>query len=376
MPQKWRLRVVSLMFDSSIAGGTCDITVHRHNQNGTLDELAIPDGGPWGSNKVNRTFEDFLESVIGTEAFESFKTENREDYLELQRQIEHKKCEFKLAEDGRDNVTLRLSQALRDSHRHHHKKELSDTIKSEEHLKRLLKVKSEKLRIDKTKVKEMFDDLIHEIIEKVHSIICNNTFGPEIHSLVLVGGFADCELVKTAFRSKFCIRTVIIPDEAITVIMKGAVIYGRDVSVIDSRVCRYTYGLDWNEDFDAKIHPLSKKEETDDGPVCKDIFHVLAKEGSSIRKGAIEPIEAYVKYSYQTEMEFPFYRSKAPNFPKFVDDFGCEHIGTLTIDLEDMGSGLDRCIKLFVELSDTEISAKAVDKLGRNFRVRFCISET
>ena len=57
-------------------GGTVDITMHRVAQklpDLLLDELHNPSGGPWGSTFIDAEFEKFVEKLVGSEVFRSFK---------------------------------------------------------------------------------------------------------------------------------------------------------------------------------------------------------------------------------------------------------------------------------------------------------------
>jgi hypothetical protein len=56
-------------------GGTVDITLHSVKQVAPLavDEIAPPSGGPWGSTYVDKQFEEFICSLIGSNKMEIFK---------------------------------------------------------------------------------------------------------------------------------------------------------------------------------------------------------------------------------------------------------------------------------------------------------------
>ncbi|KAH3779975.1 hypothetical protein DPMN_157784 [Dreissena polymorpha] len=111
------------------------------------------------------------------------------------------------------------------------------------------------------------------IIDKVRNILeyLKKVKQHDIKTIFCVGGFADCKLLRDRFRDIFDDR-VIAPSEAITAIMKVAVMFGRDENIIESRISRFTYGLDGSVDFDSNIHDSRRKEETESGDVCKDIF--------------------------------------------------------------------------------------------------------
>jgi hypothetical protein len=46
-----------------------------------------------------------------------------------------------------------------------------------------------------------------------------------INTLVLVGGYSECEILKTTIRETFGDKRVIIPEEAVTAVVKGKTSY-------------------------------------------------------------------------------------------------------------------------------------------------------
>ncbi|WAR10821.1 HS12A-like protein [Mya arenaria] len=74
-----------------LGGGTVDVTAHKVNDDGTLDALMPPSGGPWGGNNVNRKFFELLENIFGAEVFRRFSAEEMDERLELERSFEVKK---------------------------------------------------------------------------------------------------------------------------------------------------------------------------------------------------------------------------------------------------------------------------------------------
>ncbi|XP_052791810.1 uncharacterized protein LOC128225956 [Mya arenaria] len=169
---------------------------------------------------------------------------------------------------------------------------------------------------------------------------------------------------------------VIIPAKANVAIMKGAVIYGREENLIETRICKNTFGLDWNEDFDPRIHPVSKRECTDDGYMCKDIFKVIAKVGDAIASNTpTQIIKSYVKTASQTVMEFPFYRTLTDPPPMFIDDESCTFMGSMKISLEDTTGGIDRFVTLKIFIGATTLNAQAIDNKGRTHRATLLLEK-
>lgn len=90
----------------------------------------------------------------------------------------------------------------------------------------------------------------------------------------MVGGFSESVILQEAVKNVFPGRNVIIPAEPGLVVVKGAVAFGHDPSLISSRISKYTYGTNIIEDFRADEH--SKRYM---GFYCREIFLPLVKAG-------------------------------------------------------------------------------------------------
>ncbi|XP_060569786.1 heat shock 70 kDa protein 12A-like isoform X2 [Ruditapes philippinarum] len=350
-----------------LGGGTLDIAAHRVNGNFQFEEIIPPEGGPWGGDNINFKYEQFLQRISGAPAFSKFRNKNMEDFLMMQRHFENKKCAFN---DRGDNakVTMLVSESFRSLHEQHNREKLTESVRQMT-ISEDVEFKADKMRIKSTLFRSFFTETIDGILETVQDVLCK--IPDNIDTIICVGGFSDCQLLKESIRAKFPDKTVIIPPEASTTIMKGAVIFGRDQSVVNKRISRYTYGLDWNEEFDPARHDPEKREETDDGPVCRDIFKTLIVKGDEIPYNKpTQEIEAYVKSKYQTVIEFPFYRSEILNNPIYIDEIGCHLIGTMSVDIGESRS-LDSCVKLKVYFGATELRAEAKDESGKQYEVKF-----
>lgn len=262
-------------------------------------------------------------------------------------------------------------------HRNEHQESLGKSLTESPHSSGA-NVTHNKLKIQKDLLRKFFDGIINSTIDHIKTTLAK--LDRKIDMILLVGGFADCDLMRKSFDDNFTdkVDAIIYPAaEAVLAVLKGSVLYGRDPSIIDTRICRYTYGLDWNEEFDHTRHPPEKKEDTDDGKYCKDIFLKLIQKGDIVDSSSeSKVIEAYPRYASQEKIEFPFYRSEASMSPKFVDEEGCFHLGTLAVELPPQDRTLQSCIKLKVKFGSTELTAEAIDSTGRKCSSSFNLLQT
>lgn len=351
-----------------MGGGTIDITLYRISASGKLQELDSPTGGPWGSDSINERFKDFIIGLVGAKVFKKFRQECREDYIEWLSDLEHKKCSW----DGESNVNLTVPGSLLAMHKEEYGEDFSKSLKQSPYSTDVTALFN-KLKMRKEMFEKLFKNTVDNTIAHIKNILKN--LSGRVDMFLLVGGFADCDLMRRKIEETFAekVDAIIYPSaEAVLAILKGSVLYGRDPSIIDTRICRYTYGLDWNEEFDPEKHPIEKKETTDDGDYCKDFFFKLIQKGDSVTSSSSSQIiEAYPRYKDQEKIEFPFYRSETKVSPQFVDEEGCFHLGTLSVELPPEDRTLNSCIKLKVRFGLTELTAEAVDSGDRKCSSRF-----
>ena len=362
-----------IIFSSNVVGGTIDITFHKVGASGRLQELDTPNGGSWGSDNINKKVQDFIISLVGATVYEDFRQKCREDFIEWLNDVEGKKCSW----DGKSSVNLTLPGGLLEMHKKEHGEDLSQSIKQSPHRSGIT-LQYNKLKMHKDVFEKLFKDTIESTVEHIKSVI-SKLSTRKLDMILLVGGFSDCELMRKRIDEAFAekVDSIIYPAaEAVLAVLKGSVLYGRDPSIIDTRICRYTYGLDWNEEFDHRKHPRAKREYTDDGAYCKDIFYKLIQKGDTLTSASSKTIDAFPRYKSQERIEFPFYRSESSSVPKFVDEEGCFHLGTLSVELPPEDRTLDSCIKLKVMFGLTELTAEATNSTGRKCSSRFNLLQT
>ncbi|XP_052793961.1 heat shock 70 kDa protein 12A-like [Mya arenaria] len=361
---------------ADLGGGTLDIAAHRINKNHKYDEIMIPDGGPSGGNNINFKFEQLLVSVSGAQAFLLFKDKNSQDYLYFMRTFEHKKCGFP-GDAGKKSVTMLMPLTFAERHIEENHETLKDSVRQTSFSQSVVLIPG-KITVKNSLFESFFEETLVQIEDKLVEVMERLSKRYNIKAIFCVGGFSDCKLVKERIKARFSEKhLVVIPAEANVAIMKGAIIYGRDERLIETRISKYTFGLDWNEDFDPKVHPVSKQENTDDGYMCKDIFKVIAKVNEPIPTNRpTQTFDSYVKTASQTAMEFPFYRTLTDPPPRFIDEPNCYFMGSMKVSLEDTAGGTDRFVTLKIYLGATTLRAEAIDNKGRTHRVTFLLGQT
>ena len=189
----------------------------------------------------------------------------------------------------------------------------------------------------------------------------DNPEGLSIDFILLVGGYASCNTLRSHIQRQFSGQCkVLFPTDPQEVIIKGAVLFGKNPKV-SSRVSALTYGISVSERFVESKHKPENKFTTNDGTeYCCDVFKKLVQKGESVgcdevREHTFTPIS-----SDQTEIPFIFFSTERLNV-KNVDEWGLDRIGSFIVQSPDTTKGLDRSIRLEIKFGFTEIQATATD---------------
>jgi hypothetical protein len=203
-------------------GGTADITVHQRQFNGTIHEVIPPDGGPFGGKSIDDAFYIFLSEICGRNVMEELKTTEPVDYLDLFREFEKKKRS--ITTNQKSKVVITLPVALTELVKKQHKK-FENAVEASRH-KMSVNYGRQKLHISPEAFRDLFKPTIASLIRLIGESLDNPKLS-DLRTILMVGGFSECELVQDAIRDKIGTSIkLIIPVEAGLAVLKGAVLLG------------------------------------------------------------------------------------------------------------------------------------------------------
>ena len=344
-------------------GGTADFTCHEVNPDMTLKELQKPSGGDYGGTTVDNAFRSILNRVFGADIINKFKLNHMGEFYELFDRFEVKKRYF----EGTDKMTLQFPYSLLELYEKHAQETVNETLETSPYRGRVV-FKKDKIVISLDLVKDIFNEAVNKIVEKTNELLqaVNN-----IEAVVLVGGFSESpylnRIMKTKFNGIKVFRNsvqVLTPKEPASAVIKGAVINGHQPTAIDSRVCKYTYGIGRMMWFDDHVHPINKRIEVDDTAWCDDLFNKHIEIGQTVRLG--DEFEEQEYFPITADMKqgvLEVYASTTKN-PQFIDEPNCQLVGLIKIDL----TGGDADAKVLVKLifGGTELIIEArEEKTGK-----------
>ncbi|XP_062582272.1 heat shock 70 kDa protein 12B-like [Saccostrea cucullata] len=313
---------------ADLGGGTADITVHKKCEDHTLEEISPASGGPWGGKSVDDRFIRFLEDISGDGTMSKYKKQSLEDYLDVLRTFEVTKRSVSPEKTGKIQVRIPLSfvEFCKESRK---VKDFPSAIERSPH-KDNVKYVTGKLKWDVNFFKKtFFQKTIESIVKHVDELFEEENVR-DVRNILMVGGFSECKLVQKAIMDNFPNKKVIVPTEAGLAVVKGAVYFGHVPDAISRRVARFTYGIQTWPEFKPTIHPQSKKFEVSGMNRCKDVFFPFVQKGQQIPLGFSKSQIFRPLHDDDTRLECAVYISSEKD-PKFVDDPGCELLGTLQV---------------------------------------------
>ena len=188
--------------------------------------------------------------------------------------------------------------------------------------------------------------------------------------LFLVGGFAESPLLQQAVQKMLQGRSrVIIPHDVGLTILKGAVLFGLDPSIIKVRRSPLTYGVGVLNRFVEGKHPAEKLLVKEGTRWCTDVFDTFIAADQSVALGEL------VKRSYtpakpsQQLIVIHVYCSELESVA-FISDPAVRKCGTLRLDVSGGEAAAPRReIQTLMQFGDTEIRAMALDvSTGRSVK--------
>ncbi|XP_051814755.1 heat shock 70 kDa protein 12A-like [Acanthochromis polyacanthus] len=326
-------------------GGTIDITVHAVLNGGKLKELHKVSGNDMGGQTVDRKFKEFLREIFCDGVWDEYERKYPSDVQKMMYDFTVFKRHDDDVEIGCPYTLGRVAQEVKDVEKFFEQVQGASWNDGS-------------INISRVKLRSFFDESLKSITTSLTEILKANS---NIEYILLVGGYAESQILRKHIKDQFGRHCkVLCPTRPQEVIMKGAVMFGRNPEVLASRKSAFTYGIEMRDRFDASKHKEGKKLTHSGSDWCKDIFNKLVEIGEDV--GWDEPRE----YTFgpaeekQSAMTIAFYCTEEKN-PAYVDDDGVSKIGSFVVNMPNTEGGMNRQVKLEVKFGFTEMKAMATD---------------
>jgi len=341
-------------------GGTVDITVHRNRSEGGLVELHSPSGGAWGSFYINKEFENLLEELLGAEM------KNTSAWFQIMDTFEVAKINF-LPDDPVGSVCLSPinPKEVVDESLHEAITEYNSRHKIQ------LEIGRGQMLDFSSFLCQQFELLTSEIATHISTLLAKPAL-IHVKYLFLVGGFAESSKLRGCIEEKFGhkLKVIVAPSPGISV-MRGAVQYGFDPSIIKERIVTQTIGIQHSGLWDDTKHTGRGQAISDNGErYCNEMVHCFVHANDKIPIGyeVLQPCAPST--SRQTSLRIRLFGSAEPTI-SFISDEGTKLLGYLDLEIPDVGV-YSRVVEVILLFGGTTIAVQATyKKTGQSVKATF-----
>ena len=294
-------------------GGTVDIAAHKLTKfpNGEIKikELVCVHGGPLGGFAVNEKFEEaFLEMCqLSKEDADDMKIEYPSEWTKLVNDFENSKT----SSNDKTERTLDVPKYIYTFIQEKCSKSMEELAKSYDTYEFTWDPDEGELIIPYSTLRTLFTSVIGGICEKIGETLQRCPKSSKIQTIILVGGFATCDILSTTIKTHFPQPMEVIkgPDPWLSV-LQGAISYGKNEKMIYARKMPYTVGVDVCQPFDEDIHDEKYKIICDDQECCDNLFFPLIVINEDVRAGQIATHKFWPVSRLQDTVEITFYATK------------------------------------------------------------------
>ncbi|KAL4224281.1 hypothetical protein ACF0H5_017735 [Mactra antiquata] len=344
---------------ADLGGGTADLLAVEVEKGGKLKELHQCRGDNIGGQNINEAFRQLChDSFKGDKWQKMFRDLSPADIVEMEATFENAKVQIGSGDSDSEMIPFKIPDEIRKG---------LDTRAITLKTGSIVHYNDKTFSFKSAVVREqLFKTTCHMLYDAIKNVL-NREEAKGIKTVILVGGFSESPIVTGTLRKNVKVDfpgvKVVVPDSPFKSVLLGAVLYGHDPMIFNSRISRETYGVKSNVDFDETKHDASKKWRNEETGVfkCKDIFDIHVKKGQSVSLLEPQPKQVYnPAYQDQKSVSLPIYSSSNIN-PQYTTDEGCKQIGIVEVEMSDTTGGRDRKVEVSMSYGGTQIAVLAKD---------------
>ncbi|CAM9635397.1 unnamed protein product [Ectocarpus sp. 8 AP-2014] len=350
-------------------GGTVDITAHKILSVDPLKlfEVAAPDGGVWGSTRVDKAFEEWFKMFLGRWEEEI----DDETWLSIMMTWERKKAEF-TGQDALQSLRLDLSQLCNNGLTRPDMEELRTRYNSSRSTPHTVAGRNFAVVLPAALVSSFFTRTLGKIAQCLRNISGTSALR-NLHRVYLVGGFSRSPLLKNMAREELqritrCVVDVHEPDLAI---VRGAVMYPTMSTVFNSRKAKLTYGISVSTKFDGTIPEHVKRRAAgktflmEDKVWLSDYFSAHVTVGDDIPSDGVLTCRGYIPVGETSMRSTVNIYATSKTRPRYVDEPGVFMVGEVTFGLDmTKPTREERGYRVEMTFGGTELKVRVLHRTG------------
>ena len=335
------------------------MTVHEIQENDTIKEIYQATGGPAGAQNINIKFRELLEKIFSKRIIEDYIREHPVDWLYLMNDFEVKKRGKRVSQGA--TTRIRLPNSFVRKFVIGKGCDINTFIEEHYSLDQIKVQRNEYLCLEAKVMRELFYPVLDQINTHLSNLFAMENLSG-VKYVFLVGGFAESALLQERIKRYFGNSyRIMVPQYASLAVVQGAVMFGQNPEVFQSRVMTASYGIRVHRLFLDGLHPESKKIVVNGIPRCKDIFFKFVKVDEVVGVGEIRRFPGFAPLTgYQKRIKVDFYRSEIAE-AEFVTDYGVQKVPCQGLVLETPEAWKTRDIEINLSFGGTEIKVTAVN---------------
>ncbi len=353
-------------------GGTVDIATHGII-GGHVQELASSAGNMSGGTTINERFQVFLSSFVDDPGFNEYfsvadAVEKSRRKSEINKIVYTKFEDQKLCfgNQERDDFVVEFPFFFA--------RKFGELMEEKagglNHTNVQIEEDGSRMRLSHAKMVEFFQPTVDEIGQLVCEHLCSEKLVDVIDTIFWVGGFGGCKYLRSQLQAVIDRKfkkswNYSCPPEPQLAIVRGALAFRYDPSVIQRRKADATYGIACRIPFVKGKHlPNYCEDDEDDRSKkwCDNIFSTFIERGESICTNQVFVSKYSPVNRSQTTIQLTFYSAPHTNV-WYTTEPGVVEIAKMIVSIA--GYGRDREIEVVFDITHTEIQVCARDKQSK-----------
>ena len=228
----------------TVPGSRLGVAAFENQDDGALQTIYKANSEPLGGAMVNCQFKNLWDALLGAQKMHDYRQLFPSDWLKMMQDFEANMRTFPHQE-----TKIHLPGSFVSWVNDFRSPSLKRFGEGEVQI-----IRDEYLCLSSRVMRRLFKPLVEAIKGYLSDTVLNKPRLSKIKTMILVGGLADFPFLQEEIKNMISGRScVVIPNEAIVAVVRGAVIFGKRAAAAKKRVVGASYGADCSRRF-VHIH--------------------------------------------------------------------------------------------------------------------------